>query len=105
MSQLLPILAQYLQEDPDDPFNHYAYAVELAKSAPEEAFEIMQSIVNQFPDYLPVYYTAASLASDLEEYQAGKKLLLEGISLAEATNEQKALSELKRALLNLEAEL
>lgn len=105
MSQLLGLLAQYIAEDPADPFNHYAYAMELYKSAPQDAIGILGQLVTEHPEYLATYYTLGSWLVDDEQFEQAIAILKQGIDLAEQQGNAKTLSELKRALLNAEAEL
>jgi len=104
MSVLLQLLAQYLAEDPQDPFNKYAFALELSKSDPVQGLSLFEELQNQAPDYLPTYYTAASLASDLGKTELATTLLRKGIIIAKAQNNLKTVSELSNALNNLLAE-
>ena len=105
MSLLLPLLAQYIAEDPADPFNHYGYAMELYKSAPDEATQMLQDLTISHADYLPSYYTLGTWLLDAERVEESILVFEKGIILATEQGNAKAISELKRALLNAQAEL
>lgn len=77
-------LRELLKEDPNDPFLHYALAVEEAKTAPEGLIPKLETLKVQFPDYLPIYDRLAReyLAQDdevtcLSNAKAALKLALE----------------------------
>jgi hypothetical protein len=105
MSSILQQLAQFIQEDPADPFNHYAYAVELSRQDPATALLLLVQLQTEHPDYLPTYYTAASLAHDAEDYVIAQSLLETGMDLAQTTGNTKTYLELQRALANVRAEM
>jgi len=95
-------LKNYLEETPDDPFLHYALALELQDEAPAKAREIFDLLVNDFPDYLPAYYHAAHLYWALEENEKARSTFEKGIGLAQEKNDSNTLRELRNALTNFE---
>lgn len=102
---IISILATYLAEDPEDPFNHYAYALEWYKQAPAEAVLMLEETRHRFPEYVPLYYTLGTWYADEEEYDKAVQVFSAGISQAISAKDTKAEAELKRALLNAQAEL
>ena len=93
-------LWQFYSEDPKDPFNLYAYALELAKSDKEKAIELLKQLIIETPDYIPTYYQAAILI--LEMNQDAQLIIEQGIAEAKAQNNRKAQNELQSLLDNLD---
>ncbi|QYH38654.1 tetratricopeptide repeat protein [Algoriphagus sp. NBT04N3] len=94
------LLKQYISEEPKNPFNWYALALELQQNEPEEAKLIFEKLLQEFPDYLPTYYQAAFLFDSLGLLDQAKKTFEEGINLATRQQDQKAIKELKNAYQN-----
>ena len=46
-------LRQFAAEEPHDPFNHYALALEYLKTNPREAENLFEQLLQQHPEYLP----------------------------------------------------
>jgi len=96
------LLKKFIDEDPADPFNYYALALEYLDSNPSSARELFDQLLIHHPDYLPVYYTAGKLYADLGNEAKAQNILSTGIELAKSKLDVKALRELQSALLNLE---
>ncbi|RYC69917.1 MULTISPECIES: enzyme of heme biosynthesis [Spirosoma] len=90
-------LIRFVQEEPGEPFNVYALAMEYMNSQPEQARTYLDQLLSDHPDYLPTYYHAAALYAELDERDKAAGLYEKGIRLAEVQNNQKALQELQRA--------
>ena len=90
-------LIQFVQEEPGEPFNVYALAMEYLNSQPKQAKIYFDQLLIEHPDYLPTYYHAAALYADLDERDRAADLYEKGIKLAQAQNNQKTLLELQRA--------
>lgn len=99
MSRLEQLWEFYL-DDPGDPFNHYAYALELAKTDKGKAADHLQKLIEDKPDYLPAYYQAAVLNINLN--QDARKNIEQGIEKAKAQNNRKAQNELQALLDDLD---
>lgn len=93
----LALLKQFLEEEPENPFNHYALATELLKSDAEEASKIYLYLLKNHADYLPTYYHAGALFSEFGENELAEKTYQDGITLAQKVGNEKALKELKGA--------
>lgn len=102
MSKLnrVSILRQYIQEEPENPFNHYALALEIKDLNPEEAEKLFAFLLHQYPDYLPVYYSSAQFFFELDQLARAKEIYEKGIQLAQLQQEEKTLKELKNAYQN-----
>lgn len=96
-TERLALLEQYLRDEPGEPFNYYALALEYRETDTEKARFYFEKLIQLFPAYLPAYYHAAQFYAEMQQPGPAKKLFIEGISLAEKLNEQKTLKELKQA--------
>ena len=94
-------LKTFLQEEPNDPFNWYALAMEYYELDVQKSCDLLESLLEKHPLYLPTYYKAAHLFWDLEDLEKAKKTFEEGIHLATKSNDQKTLRELKTSYQNL----
>jgi tetratricopeptide (TPR) repeat protein len=90
-------LIRFVQEEPGDPFNVYALAMEYINGQPEQAMPYFEQLLAEHPDYLPTYYHAAALYAELDERDRAADLYDKGINLARAQNNAKTLLELERA--------
>ncbi len=96
----LELLKVFAKEEPEDPFNWYALAVEYLAIDRDKAELYFDKLLNSFEYYLPTYYTAAHFFTQKEEFQKTKIIYEKGIKLAGDTNEFKAQNELKNAYQN-----
>ena len=94
-------LYKYYEEDPHDPFNIYALALELTKSNPQEASKLFDVAITRHPAYLPSYYHAAKLYETLQEKDKAIQRYEQGIDQAKKQNQSKVLRELQSALSEL----
>ncbi len=90
-------LIRFVQEEPGDPFNVYALAMEYVGEQPQQARLYFNQLLQEHPDYLPTYYHAADLYAQLNERDRAAALYEKGIDLARAQGNQKTLLELQRA--------
>ena len=105
MINRLEILRQFVAEEPQDPFNHYALATELLKTDKQEAKAIFEFLVKNNADYLATYYHLGALYVELGENDLSLATYEEGIKLAQKIGNEKALKELKGAYQMLLDEL
>lgn len=101
-SERIKILEQFVAEDPTDPFNRYALALELAKSDRLKAKEILDQLINSNPDYVPAYYQAALLYLQLSLNEEATIVIEKGVSQAKMQRNQKAANELRGLLDEME---
>lgn len=95
-------LTRYVEEEPAEPFNVYALAMEYVNGQPQQARHYFDQLLTEHPNYLPTYYHAASLYADLDERDKAAELYEKGIALARAQDNEKTLQELQRAQLAFE---
>jgi len=96
------MLEQFVAEDPTDPFNRYALALELAKTDKPKAKEIFDQLILSNPDYVPAYYQAALLYLELMLNDEATKMIEAGIIQAKKQNNLKAASELRSLVDEME---
>ena len=66
MSKRLDMLEQMIAKGSEDPFVHYARAMELRSlERKDEALVAYGEVMGRFPDYVPTYLMAAQLAHEL----------------------------------------
>jgi tetratricopeptide (TPR) repeat protein len=97
MNNRLEILREFVAEEPQDPFNHYALATELLKTDKAESKQIFEYLLENHADYLATYYHLGALYVELGEQQLAEKTYLSGIELARKIGNEKTLKELKGA--------
>ena len=76
------MLEQFVAEDPTDPFNHYALALELTKSDKQKAKEVFDKLISTNPDYVATYYQAALLYLELSLNEEAMIIIERGIAQA-----------------------
>lgn len=106
MSNLTRIqqLLEFLEEEPENPFNLYALALEYQKHDPQQVAYYFDILLEKHRDYLPTYYHAADFFAQQNEIAKAKKIYEEGIKLATAKHDSHALRELQNAYLNFQFE-
>lgn len=90
-------LQQFYDEDPSDPFNLYALALEYMKTDRGRARQLFETLIQHHADYLPVYYQAAQLCADTGDRARAVQIFENGIALAKKLNDRKAQRELQSA--------
>ena len=96
-NSLLQNLIAFYEEDPNDPFNIYALALEYQKSDSSQAEVYFDILLSQHPDYLATYYNAAAFFAALEKNEKAEIIYQKGIDLALNINNSKTHQELLRA--------
>lgn len=94
---MLDKLLEFYREDPSDPFNVYALALEYAKRDQSKALTFFRALLKDHPDYLPAYYQAAQFFNDAGFETEADDVYKAGISLATAQRNVKTMQELQRA--------
>lgn len=93
----LALLQQFYDEDPTDPFNGYALAMEYLKSDMLLSEKYLLALLDQHPDYLPTYYQAAALLAESRTQTVVEAIYQKGLQLATAQNNTKIYQELQHA--------
>ena len=97
----IELLQRYIEEEPNEAFNHYALANEYMAFDTEKALKLFLEILKNFPEYLPTYYQAAKLLAETEKEEDALKVYEDGIALAKIQGNHKTLNELNSAYQNL----
>ncbi len=101
----IQLLQKFISENPEDPFNKYALALEfMANGSLEEAVSLFETLLTKHSDYLPTYYQAAHFYWAQNDMEKADQVFQNGIQLALKTNDTKALSELKSSYQNFTVE-
>lgn len=98
----LETLQRFLDEDPADPFNHYALALEfITLQRFEDAilkFEVAIGLDNQ---YVPAYHQLGLLLGQLDRRDEAVRRLQEGIRIASLVGDTHAGLEMQEAIDDL----
>lgn len=97
-SDRLKHLQKFTEDDPGDPFNWYALALEYLHSEPNEAMKLFNKLLRDFEDYLPTYYIAATQCANQGNIEAAAEIFRKGIQVAERQKETRTASELRSGL-------
>jgi len=90
-------LLQFVQDEPDEPFNVYGLAMEYLTENPGQAQHYFEKLLKEYPQYLPTYYHAAQLYADLGDRGKATMYYDFGLQLAHEQGNQKTFDELQRA--------
>ena len=94
-------LIRFVEEDPHDPFNRYALALEYSKSDFQKAAELFEALLKEHEGYTPTYYHAAKLFESNGDINRAIAIYEKGIAVTLRQQERKAMQELKSALEQL----
>lgn len=96
----IKLLEQFSEEEPENPFNWYALALEYQDSDPEKTSKLFNKLLSYHNSYLPTYFPAAHFFADRDELKKAEKVFREGIKLARSQENEKAYRELQNAFQN-----
>ncbi|PZX53953.1 hypothetical protein LV84_03061 [Algoriphagus ratkowskyi] len=96
----IQLLRQFTEEEPENPFNWYALAIEFRESDQDEAYSLFAKLLAEHPTYLATYFPAAHLYAEMGEIAQSKVIFENGIVLARVEKNTKALQELQNAYQN-----
>lgn len=99
-TERIELLRKFIREEPTNPFNKYALAMEYYDGQPHESLIMLENLLKNHPDYLPTYYKVAHIYWEMDKWEKAEKAFIDGIKLAEKTLDAKAIHELKAAYLN-----
>lgn len=95
MMNRLEQLTHFFQEDPDDPFNVYALALEYQKTDLMKAKALFDQLLDKHPAYIPTYYHAGNLYVTMDLTDQAIRILEKGLAEAKRQKADKALRELQ----------
>lgn len=90
-------LLVFYEQDPGDPFNGYALALEYLKVDRNTARNYFEKLLRDFADYVPTYYHAAHFFAEEGNVVQAKTTYERGMAVAEIAGQEKALRELRAA--------
>ncbi|PZX55831.1 tetratricopeptide repeat protein [Algoriphagus chordae] len=96
----IQILRQFTEEEPENPFNWYALAIEYRETDQNQAQDLFAKLLAEHPTYLATYFPAAHLYAEIGDIEESKVIFEKGISLAREEKNTKALQELQNAYQN-----
>jgi tetratricopeptide (TPR) repeat protein len=99
-SERLRLLKEFIAEEPENPFNFYALALEIRDFDQQEAGRLFDLLLLNHPDYLPVYFPSAHFFFELGQIEKAKNIFEQGIDLAKSQKAEKTLKELQNAYQN-----
>ncbi len=102
MSDRIEQLRKLHDADPEDTFCTYGIAMEYVKlDQPEPAIEWFDKTIDLDSHYHYAYYQKARMLHQLGKTDQARQTLNTAIEIAQADNDQKALSELQQLLANM----
>ncbi len=104
MSRLEQLL-RYAREEPNDPFNLYAVALEYLKLDSLKAAEFFETLLKDHPNYVATYYTYGKLLHGENHFSRAREIFESGIIRATEKGDAKAIGELKNALSELDFDM
>jgi tetratricopeptide (TPR) repeat protein len=99
-NSILPGLLAFYEEDPDDPFNVYALAIEYSKYDTGKAEAFFEILLEKHEEYLPTYYHAGAFFALQENVKKAEEIYQKGLALALLQKNTKTHQELLRAYNN-----
>ncbi|MCB0489956.1 MAG: tetratricopeptide repeat protein [Cyclobacteriaceae bacterium] len=98
----IQLLEKYIAEDPEEPFNRYALALELMHEDQPRATQILLDLIKHKPDYIPSYYQAATLLLDQNNFEEAKIVVERGLKMCHEQKDRKTANELRMLLDELD---
>lgn len=98
MKDRLVTLQKYYDEDPSDPFNAYALALELMKHDLERAREMFETVMREHPDYVPAYYHAGKAAEQAGDATRARAIFERGLDVCRKAQNLKTMREIQSAI-------
>jgi len=102
MTHRIEQLYQFALEDPDDPFNWYALALEYMKTDTGKSIEIFNRILSEHQEYVPMYYHLGKLYQEEGKNNEALQTFELGIQVAGRQKDFKAVRELTAAIQELQ---
>ncbi|MGC3946965.1 MAG: tetratricopeptide repeat protein [Chryseolinea sp.] len=100
-NKLIEQLESFAKEEPNDPFNLYALALEYLKVDVSKAQSLFEQLIDRHHQYVPTYYHLGQLYADQGKTEEAIQTFERGIIAARNVGDQKALREMEGAKLAL----
>lgn len=101
----IELLREYVKQEPDDPFNWYALAMEEQKHNAQRAEEIYLHLLNAFPEYVPTYYQGGLFYLESGKLDKALEILRTGLIKCESQKNTKTRNEIQSLIMELEDDL
>lgn len=98
-------LEESLRNNPHDTFARYALALELAKSAPTEAWTHFEYLLTRHPEDSATYQQAGTFLLNQNRREEARRVLAQGVEVAQRQGNKHAQSALQAALDELADEM
>ena len=93
------MLEEFVATNPNDAFARYGLALECTNGGDSPgALEHFRLLLTAHPEYVPGYFHFGQLLSKVNQRDAAKKTLADGVAVARNAGDAHALSELQAAL-------
>jgi tetratricopeptide (TPR) repeat protein len=93
------VLEQFVAEKPGDAFARYGLALECAKLGDDEAAaQHFRKLLETHPEYVAGYFQFGQFLSRLGQIEEARKLLSDGILVAQKAGDMHARDEMQAAL-------
>jgi tetratricopeptide (TPR) repeat protein len=93
------VLEQFVAQKPADAFARYGLALECARLGDDQsATSHFQTLLETHPEYVPGYFQFGQLLSRLGRLDEARKLLSDGIVVAQKAGDAHARDEMQAAL-------
>jgi tetratricopeptide (TPR) repeat protein len=93
-------LLKFVDEEPSNPFNLYALALEYQNVDIKNAALYYDKLLIEHESYIPTYYHAAAFYAENRSIDRAKQIYEKGIRLSKEQNKAHALKELQNAYQN-----
>jgi Tfp pilus assembly protein PilF len=93
-------LLEWLKDEPNEPFNLYALAMEYKEENPAQAIAYLEKIWQVRASYIATYYHLAELYISQGEKEKAEEVFKIGIQVCKEQKDQHALAELQNAYQN-----
>lgn len=90
-------LLQMLENEPNDPFLHYAVAMEYKQNLPARALQMLEHLAEFYPDYTATYYQLAEMYREQGQREKAKAVYEKGMEICRKMQDRHAFNELQRA--------
>jgi len=96
-------LQEFLSQDPNDSFTHYAIGLEyMSMKQFEDAAKTFEGLLERDPDYLATYYQLGAVYNELARMEEARAIYNRGMAVARKAGDTHAASELEAALDEIE---
>jgi len=103
MTSKIETLKKFLADDPSDPFNHYALALEyVGLKKYTEALRQFENALNVDRNYVPAYHQAGLLLAQLGRTKDALEMFEKGVQAAALVGDTHAVQEMQEAIDELE---